>query len=615
MSQTNLHTITSTLMNTRSHILSLAHRYRAACNNPSHRFTNACMSARCLPSFHTPPPPPSTHTHTQVMVETRSGKRRTCSPAPLSGSVAKVFRYTLVRHTQAAAEILAGHKASVEAAKSEDEMNQGVRKQDATGQRSERVGESMARGARVGHLEQYCDDDPDGRNIGVGGTRVVDLEMYRDDGLDSINIGVAKCTKHSYLATDLGILNSWGAGGGVRICASGLDQLHSDKYAGEHDGSAVRLRRVSGAGVGGARSRGGERMSASSAVEVEVLAMTQFRMLLSGHVSASVNGCAHSASVPRSLPTSSPHLDFLHTAHVPPESCGRLSHSPSLLPQILEEAGLGQESMAMNTAGDISDADYIYDWYMLGLGQKDEGEEEVDGSHDELQHRSYDSGASRILLAGFSDLVDSESSLVAEVRDPGEEYDSNAEISDYPLTDPDSIGTHDSQRGLYEGFSAGSSDVSALGAKQGLGGHDPPPLASRSEVNSDSVPFAISSCAGLRQWINQEESRKHQADLHRGPGPGGNGVGGEGGGGGKGLREERRVEYVVGPASGEGDGGGVGGFVLACVHLCICALMNGSRCKYNRCTCRCRCRYRHTQHTQHTQTNKSTHRRARRTQH
>merc|ERR1719478_77484 len=228
--------------------------------------------------------------------------------------------------------------------------------------------------------------------------------------------------------------------------------------------------------------------------------MTRFRMSLSGNVSSSVNGCAHNASV---------HASGADTVHVPPESCGRLSHSPSLLPQILEEAGLGQESIAMNTAGDISDADYIYDWYMLRLGQKDEGEEEVDGSHDELQHRSYDSGASRILLAGFSDLVDSESSLVAEVRDPGEEYDSNAEISDYPLTDPDSIGTHDSQRGLYEGFSTGSSDVSALGAKQGLGGRDPLPLASRAEVHSDSVPFAMSSCAGLRQWINQKETRKH----------------------------------------------------------------------------------------------------------
>jgi hypothetical protein len=48
-------------------------------------------------------------------------------------------------------------------------------------------------------------------------------------------------------------------------------------------------------------------------------------------------------------------------------------------------------------------------------------------------------GAPRILLHEYEDFVDSEE----EAEEDGvldEEFDSNAEISDYPLTDPDSVG-------------------------------------------------------------------------------------------------------------------------------------------------------------------------------
>ena len=131
----------------------------------------------------------------------------------------------------------------------------------------------------------------------------------------------------------------------------------------------------------------------------------------------------------------------------PPEGCGVLNDPVSHEPEILQSSavgvggkvGGGEWGAAGGRSGGGVEAErrgdeeeFTYDWYTVGeLAEGEEGR----GLGGRGLGEVYGSGVPRVSLLEYQDLVDSQE----ETEEDGvldEEFDSNAEMSDYPLTDP-----------------------------------------------------------------------------------------------------------------------------------------------------------------------------------
>ena len=193
--------------------------------------------------------------------------------------------------------------------------------------------------------------------------------------------------------------------------------------------------------------------------QARVDAMARFRRSLAAelpvhHPDARGANCSNSSSfcnANSSLPDGCGVYDRtrMPVPPLPEVLCGDLGATALYVPDACwgSETKPGHEVADLEGAMDDS-AEYAYDWYAVGAQALANGDGEAVG----LGPRESDwqgSATPRISLLDYADLLASEDEEEEEVLD--EEYDSNAEISDYPFTDPDSVGSHSCDFGAERG--------------------------------------------------------------------------------------------------------------------------------------------------------------------
>jgi hypothetical protein len=203
---------------------------------------------------------------------------------------------------------------------------------------------------------------------------------------------------------------------------------------------------------------GQARESGEKQREREVEAMRQFRLSLGRGVDGATSDATNATGVDAATSDATGDDDARPLAPLAAGTVGVYHAGVADVPEVIS-CGLAEPPQGQA-------AQYIYDWYTLGSGV----EEEVRGM--EGGREGYWGGGGRIGLLEYSDLVDSESGMEEQRQVLDEEFDSNAEMSDYPLTDPDSVGlrAHDEDaHEIHTGYSQGDSHLYSSSEGGGLG--------------------------------------------------------------------------------------------------------------------------------------------------